>query len=122
MIAVAAGDADGLLLGIDIEWRKPDRPFTELAGFFVDIGVEKLGLEEFYRVWTFGEAYFKAFQHLPTSRQLQEVRSFDRGAEDMRLSDGTCLFQCLIQDDYALSLVWRSKDGRPCGLRNISSL
>jgi hypothetical protein len=122
MVAAAAGDAPELLLGIDIEWRKPNRPFAELAGFFADIGAEKLGMAEFYRLWTFGEAYFKAFQRLPTSSQLQEVRSFDRGAQDMRLSDGTCLFQCLIEGDYALSLVWRSKGGQPCSLRNISPL
>ena len=64
-IAATAGDAEGLMLGIDIEWMAPDRPFGEIMRVAFGTAPSRMGMENFYRCWTFAEAYFKAFGHLP---------------------------------------------------------
>jgi hypothetical protein len=107
-IAVAAGDGDSLALGIDIEWMRPDRPFQALTEFLLGPVPVPAGPEEFYRVWTFYEAYFKAFQRVPTESDLRTAMDTTNGTVALRLSDDTRLLQFRVAGEFQLSLVWRA--------------
>lgn len=107
-IAAAVGEGDGLSLGVDIEWVRKDRPFSALAGFA--FGVMRSGWRpiEFYRTWTFHEAYFKAFQRVPPVADLRTVADFGNGCAIRQLSDEVRLQQLPVAGQFHLSLVWRA--------------
>ena len=43
----------GLMLGIDIEWIAPHRPFAAIARGYLGIAVTAMEASTFYRGWTF---------------------------------------------------------------------
>lgn len=116
-IAVAAGDGEGLSLGIDIEWMRPDRPFASLAEFLLGHVPERLGPEEFYRTWTFYEAYFKAFQRVPPEADLRAVMAQPDGSSVRRLPDNTHLLQFRVAGEFQLTLVWGAAAPRTYAVR-----
>jgi hypothetical protein len=118
-VAAAVGDANGLLLGIDIEWMSPDRDFAAIAGFFLDPPPAQIGAVDFYRGWTFFEAYFKAFQRLPPERDLRAVIACS-GHDMQNLSEGAHLLQLNVAGEFQLSLVWHAPTLQTCVLRHVS--
>lgn len=62
-------------LGVDLEWRKPDRPWLKLARHFYHASeitrIEQEGLDSFYRIWTLKEALAKAIKQ-PIARLLSQ--------------------------------------------------
>ncbi|HEX4081063.1 MAG TPA: 4'-phosphopantetheinyl transferase superfamily protein [Rhizomicrobium sp.] len=105
---MAAGEGEGLSLGIDIEWMRPDRPFANLAKFLVRDVSDRLGPAQFYRTWTFYEAYFKALQRVPPEPDLHAVmRQTDSGGVQWLPGD-TRLLQFCVAGEFQLSLVWRA--------------
>jgi len=118
-VAAALGDTEIPALGIDIEFMAEDRPITEMARYLWKCAPANIGLEEFYRRWTFAEAYFKAFQHLPPDWAVHSVGNEADARGTRRLRDGTHLSHSLIADRFQLCLVWRSSAER-CELRYIS--
>jgi hypothetical protein len=122
MIAVAAGDAPDLRLGIDIEWKKPDRPFDAIAGLFVDVAGRTIGIDAFYRAWTFGEAYFKAFQRQAGAAELDQILDLpaDSAGPIALGADGIWTWQRPLGDAFQMSLVWRTAGNEPCDLRHVT--
>jgi hypothetical protein len=116
MIAAAVGDARGLSLGIDIEWMNPDRPFAEIAGTILPSVPSHVGGAAFYRGWTFGEAYFKAFQRPPPEDVLFNF-AFG-GAPDgiHRLVDGVRALTHRIAEVFQLCVVWRADGDQECSV------
>ncbi len=121
LVAAAAGNLDGLALGIDVEWLGQDRPFSAIAGLFVDIGPKQIGRDDFYPVWTFGEAYFKAFQRNPPEVDLRRLLAQKTHDGVIMLADGTQVLQRTVDALFHLSLVWRAPDNTPCDLRYVSN-
>ncbi len=107
-IAVAVGDAPELVLGIDIEWMAPDRPFGAIARTFLASASEQMSCAEFYRGWTFFEAYYKAFQRFPDAGLVEHVISQAAHVDAYRLADATYVTQHRVADIFQLCLVWRS--------------
>lgn len=107
-LAAAIGDADIHALGIDIELIEQGRPFTALARFLVPDASTDIGAREFYRCWTFAEAYFKAFQRLPTERHLHTIGQMPDADSRIALEDGTQVLLHLIEGLFQLCLVWRA--------------
>ncbi len=107
-IAAAVGNAEGMSLGIDIEWMCPDRPFAAIAGVFLDPAPAQIGAAEFYRGWTFSEAWFKAFQHLPPERDLRAIATRPASNDVQHLPDGVQFLQLVIAGEFQLCLVWRA--------------
>jgi hypothetical protein len=107
VVAAAAGDAPDLQLGIDIEWMAPGRPFSAIARTVLPIAPERMPIGDFYRGWTFFEAYYKAFQEFPRSALVEQViyRTAEVGAH--RLVDGSAMAQRRVADAFQLCLVWR---------------
>jgi hypothetical protein len=113
VIAVATGNAEGLLLGIDIEFMA-NRPFEAIMSMYLGYVPAAATPEDFYRGWTFGEAYFKAFQRRPSRSALMQVVQHRQGGHRMVLDDGTEVFTQRVRDVFQLGLVWRS-----CGFQKV---
>jgi hypothetical protein len=110
-IAAATGNSEGLLLGIDIEFMA-SRPFDAIMAMYLGTVPASSTSEDFYRCWTFGEAYFKAFQHRPSRSALMQVVHQRQDDLHLVLDDGTeVLAQCL-RGVFQFSLVWRTGDLR----------
>jgi hypothetical protein len=110
-IAAAAANTPGLLLGIDIEWIAPHRPFAAIARAYLGIAAIEIDAASFYRGWTFFEAYYKALQHFPDAALV--VSAIRQGGEGVacRLDDGVWYLHRRVGDLFQLCLVWRSADG-----------
>lgn len=118
-IAAAAGNAEGLSLGIDIEWMAPGRPFATLSSVFLESAPTQLGGDDFYRCWTFAEAYFKAFQRLPSESNMRYFIANTIPNSVLRLHDGANVLQRRIADIFQLCLVWRTATSQPCEVRCV---
>jgi hypothetical protein len=109
-IAVAMSTAAALPLGIDIEWITPARSIAAIAGNFLGDTGRGIGVADFYRGWTFYEAFFKAFQRSPSpALVLESIERPDTPSVHL-LSDGTRILQHRIADAFQLSLVWSGND------------
>ena len=90
-------------VGVDVEYRAPGRPIDKIARYLsgADVGGEHAG----YRVFTFREAYFKAFGDWPEKAMLREVA----GVQDARylVGDGVHVLHEDAYGDFVLTLVWR---------------
>jgi len=112
-IAVAATETPGVSIGIDIEWMAPERPVAAIAGSYLGAAASGLSIPEFYRAWTFYEAFFKAFQHAPSPALILEALSSSGEHTVCRLRDGISAIQHRVADGFQLSLVWSGGDCIP---------
>ena len=109
-IAVAMNAAAEHPLGIDIEWITPARQIAMIASNFLGDAGRAIGVADFYRGWTFYEAFFKAFQRSPTPARVLELIERPDTRPIHRLSDGTNVLQHRVADAFQLSLVWSGND------------
>lgn len=109
-VAVAMSTAAQCPLGIDIEWVTAARPVATIARNFLGDTKKAIGVADFYRGWTFYEAFFKAFQRPPSPARVLEL--IERGDIQSvhRFGDGTKVLQHRVADAFQLSLVWASDD------------
>lgn len=106
LAAAAAAGAPVTALGIDIEWRAPDRPFTAILREFWPDAPEQVGLHNFYRAWTFLEAHFKAHQRWPLPADIKHVLTIAEGTERSQTPSGDQIFQCLLAENFQVTLLW----------------
>jgi hypothetical protein len=107
VVAVAAGDAMGLSLGVDIEWMAPGRPIEAIARNFLTSAPQGLKIADFYCGWTFHEAYYKAFQRIPNETLVRETVARTTDGLAFQLADGTQVMQQCVAEIFRLCLVWR---------------
>ncbi|HVZ99872.1 MAG TPA: 4'-phosphopantetheinyl transferase superfamily protein [Caulobacterales bacterium] len=98
-------------VGIDVEFRAPGRRIVEIAQVLAGAPVANDAAG--YRLFTFREAYFKAFGRFPAPPLLRDVagrreRIFQTGAFDV--------LHEAIAPDFMLTLVWTG-GGDPRRLR-----
>jgi hypothetical protein len=105
-IAVAVGDGDGIFLGIDLEWIAANRSYQAIARDLLGDDAGDIGATDFYRLWTFYEAYFKAFRRTPRCDLLREIVTRAVEPSTCRLSDGTRVLQRSAPPGFQLCLVW----------------
>ena len=109
-IAVAMSVGAEHPLGIDIEWITPARPVAMIARSFLGDTGRMIGVADFYRGWTFYEAFFKAFQRSPSPARVLELIERPDLRSVHRLGDGTKVLQHRLADAFQLSLVWSGDD------------
>ena len=107
LVSAAAGDAPELLLGIDVELIAPDRPFAMIARAFLASVRDDLAAADFYRGWTFFEAYFKALQKFPNEAEILAAAAHCQENAVLRFDNGICAIQHTVADAFQLCLVWK---------------
>lgn len=111
MVAAAAGRARNLYLGVDVEWEGDNRNIAGLTRVLLPSGTAALGRAEFYRAWTFYEAYFKAFQRSPAESDIVDISAGLTGQR--ALSSGVGVLQMGHGPGFQFCLVWQSEEKAP---------
>lgn len=108
VIAVAVANPPVARLGIDVELADPRRPWREIASVYLaEAETAGLGTEDFCRLWTFGEAYFKAFGEVPSAGLLVKVaRAPLPDDEPFGFASRRWWWSEAVGDGFMLSLVW----------------
>ena len=99
LVAVALAETGRV--GIDVEYRAVGRPIEKIAHHLMDAAPSDALAA--YRVFTFWEAYFKAFGHFPEKALLRAVAGSVAAAQEL---DGLCVLHHTIEGDFSLTLVW----------------
>lgn len=106
LVVVASAGSPITRLGVDVEFLDAARPWPEIGSLLVpaSLGID-LNPEDSCRLWTFGEAYFKAFGQLPAPKLfLLAAKSADgRHGGDLYWRSER------LPDDFWLTLVWENK-------------
>ncbi|MDB5470433.1 MAG: hypothetical protein JWR84_1993 [Caulobacter sp.] len=103
LIAAAVAAPPVTRLGIDVEWIDPRRRMAEIAQHYLG-APEAITPEQFFRGWTFGEAWFKAFGHDPDP-DLIRIAGGNTSADPIPVG-AAWLLQTLPEPGFVLSLVW----------------
>jgi phosphopantetheinyl transferase len=120
IVAAAAGQADQLSLGIDVEWVCENRPFNAILRFLVPSLTSDVDCQGFYRAWTFIEAYYKAFQEQPDPADVAAILTTSPDDKLLEVSGGVWLMQHRVADVFELCLVWKSSGS--CAIEYSSNL
>jgi hypothetical protein len=113
IIAAAAGSMPGLILGIDVEWMAPNRPFDAITRMLLPSASLQMDMQTFYRGWTFSEAYYKAFGDFPGEALLREAIAAGNDSRAVGLADGTHVLLDRVAEDFRICLVWRHTGSEP---------
>lgn len=106
LIATAVSDHAIEALGIDVESMLPKRAFDEILRKFAEGLPSGIEGKAFYRIWTFLEAHFKAFQSFPPPSDIQLALDHSNDDETWQTQGGVRVFQKTISDQFCLTLVW----------------
>jgi len=103
----------GCSVGIDIEWMSEARNYKEILRLIFNISVDEITKNDFYRVWTFHEAYFKTVGKLATPEMAIFLLNNNTYGITVRISNHIInkiyLFSTKFQNDFMLSIVWADK-------------
>jgi hypothetical protein len=111
LVAAALASSDGGRVGADIEYDAPGRPIGEIAAIFLGGPPEDLTARAFYRAWTGGEAWLKAFGARPDADALRAILEHAaRDGEVYRLGEAGVMHESL-PGGFVLSLVWSDPEG-----------
>ncbi len=107
-IAVAAANHPITRIGIDVEYADPARPWREIAAIFMPATAHTSSdTGQLCRVWTFGEAYRKAFGEVPSPDLLQRIAAMPPpDDEPIAISARRFWYSEPLRDGFWLSLVW----------------
>ncbi|MDO9337031.1 MAG: 4'-phosphopantetheinyl transferase superfamily protein [Caulobacter sp.] len=106
LIAAAVAAPPVTRVGIDVEWIDPGRRLAAIAEHYLG-AAEAVTPEQFFRGWTFGEAWFKAFGRDPTA---DLIRMAGGNLSEAPLAVGDAwLLQTLPEPGFVLSLVWTNQ-------------
>lgn len=101
-------------VGIDVEYICPRRDIHGIFESFFGPMVKPVSPAAFYRAWTFGEAYFKAFGRLPDTENFARVveHHADEGAYRVEFPESAAfgVLHSKPFDDFALTIVWEMAD------------
>ncbi|WP_420478925.1 hypothetical protein [Brevundimonas sp. FT23028] len=99
-VAVAAAPAGRI--GCDLEHRTKGRPIRDIADLLMNRRPDDD--QTAYRVFTFHEAYFKAFGEMAGAARLRAVAL--ETAARYRTAEGLNVLHEAVGDDFLLTIVW----------------
>lgn len=103
LIAAAVAAPPIVRLGIDVEWIDPRRRMAEIAEHYLG-AAEAVTPEQFFRGWTFGEAWFKAFGNDPEPTLIR-IAGGNTASDPIPVGEAW-LLQTLPEPGFVMSLVW----------------
>lgn len=119
----AAAIAQHVRVGIDVEYMCPRRDTHGILEVFLGPIHKPVSPAAFYRAWTFGEAYFKAFGELPGAESLARVieHHADEGLYRVarRENAPVGVLHSKPFDDFALTIVWELADNTGAAGANV---
>ena len=111
-VAIAAGNSPLTQLGVDVEYADPRRPWREIAAAYLPEFHSRLGVDisALCRLWTFGEAYLKAFGSVPEPDLLRRVLHAPLPEDEpVAFADRRYWYSEILPDDFWLTLVWEEE-------------
>jgi hypothetical protein len=95
-------------LGIDVEYADPGRPWRDIAAFYLPGAVAAgFGPGEACRLWTFGEAHFKAFGQAPSADLLVRIAGTSLADDEpVSFQSRRWWWSEEVGEGFVLSLVW----------------
>jgi hypothetical protein len=107
-IAVAAANSPITRLGVDVEYADPARPWRDIVAVFMSATAHiPEDASSLCRVWTFGEAYRKAFDEIPAPELLARIAATPPpDDEPIAISARRYWYSEPLRDNFWLSLVW----------------
>jgi hypothetical protein len=107
IIAVASASAPVTKLGVDVELIDPTRPWREIAAIYMPAAAgASLRTSDFCRLWTFGEAHFKAFGETPSPDLLVDVARLPVSGEVLEFGPNRFWRSEKLDEVFWLSVVW----------------
>lgn len=107
VIAVASAAAPVMKLGVDAEYIDPARPWREIAAVFMPAAAgAALDAGDFCRLWTFGEAHFKAFGETPSPDLLVDVARLGDSDDTREFHPHRFWRNERLAEGFWLSVVW----------------
>lgn len=114
---VVAAITDNARIGIDVEYMCSRRNTPAILELYLGTTAEPASLPGFYRAWTFGEAYFKAFGSPPGKETLAHVIEHHAGNGSYRLrhreNGAIGVLHSEVNGEFALTLVWGTELSKP---------
>ncbi|MEJ0058676.1 MAG: hypothetical protein WDM79_03370 [Terricaulis sp.] len=112
-VVVAAALAERGRLGIDVEYCDAGRDLAGLSRYLLGADAA-LHVAAFYRLWTFHEAYFKAFG-VASDRALRRAVLEARAplGEPVEVASGVRVMHAAPVDGFVLSWVWSDDNAPP---------
>jgi hypothetical protein len=117
VVAAASADAEVSVLGIDVEWIRPNRPFGAILRSFAPSLATAVDADAFYRAWTFLEAHFKAWQRWPGEAEIEEVLATPPAIAPWQTRAGNQILQQRVAGDFQLTVLWRCPG--PCRVQQV---
>jgi hypothetical protein len=117
LVAAVCGVGSKLRLGVDLEFDAPGRPIADIAALYLGETVAGLTPGAFYRAWTVGEAWIKAFGARPGAALIHRVLA-NEVADGLvyQLGEAEVLHDTPASG-FRLSLVWNSARGDAAPVR-----
>jgi 4'-phosphopantetheinyl transferase len=107
IIAVASASLPVVRMGIDVELADPARPWRQIAAMYMPTAAgAALGDNDFCRLWTFGEAHFKAFGKTPSPDLLMHVARLPASDDAQEFAPGRFWRSEKLAEGFWLSVVW----------------
>jgi len=111
---VAAAISNNARIGIDVEYMCPRRDTAAILELFLGSTAGPVSLQGFYRAWTFGEAYFKAFGSLPGKETLADIIEHHDRDSTYRLRGREIgaigVLHSEMNGEFSLTIVWGLAD------------
>lgn len=96
---------------MDVEYDAPGRPIAEIAAIYLGEAPAELTARAFYRAWTVGEAWVKAFGGRPDAKLLRRVLAHDAQDGEVYSLAEAAVMHDTPAPGFLLSLVWSPPDG-----------
>lgn len=107
LVAAARITGPQAKVGIDIEYRAEGRNLAPIAAMLLESSQPGLANEDFYRMWTVYEAYFKAVgQHPPAGLLRRVAQSPPPPGRACQLAPGVGFLHETVAEAFALSVIW----------------
>ncbi len=102
----AAAVADAGRVGVDIEWMGAVRDPAGMSRYLLESDAGAGDAVGLFRVWTYYEAFFKAFGAFPNLEQRRALFASPRLWEKASAQDGGSVLFQRLDGDFLLCALW----------------
>jgi phosphopantetheinyl transferase len=111
-VVAAAGNPPLTRLGVDVEYADPRRPWRNIAAIYLPEyrSESQIDVSTLCRLWTFGEAHFKAFGSVPDAELLRRIMQAPPPEDEpVMFGPRRYWYSEPLPDNFWLTLVWEEE-------------